>query len=78
MSTQPDLGIKNPYALDQDQFDAAVALAKQQKAVTGLYWSAYADAQKALENGTTVVATTWQIIVNLAQAQQSSGRRGTA
>ncbi len=67
MATQPDLGITNPYALDQAQFDAAVNMAKQQKAVTGLYWSAYADAQKALENGTTTVATTWQIIVNLAQ-----------
>ena len=71
MATQPDLGIKNPYALDQDQFDAAVDLAKQQKQVTGLYWSSYADAQKALENGTTVVATTWQIIVNLAQGNKA-------
>ena len=26
MATKPDLGIKNPYALDQKQFDAAVAL----------------------------------------------------
>lgn len=71
MATQPDLGIKNPYALDQDQFDAAVAMAKQQKSVLGTYWSAYADAQKALENGTTTVATTWQIIVNLAQANKA-------
>ena len=29
--TQPDLGIKNPYALDQEQLDAAVALLKGQK-----------------------------------------------
>ena len=26
MATQPDLGITNPYALDQEQFDAAIAL----------------------------------------------------
>ncbi len=36
--TQPDLGITNPYALDQTQFDAAVALLKQQKANIGEYW----------------------------------------
>jgi putative spermidine/putrescine transport system substrate-binding protein len=71
MATQADLDIENPYALDQAQFDAAVNLAKQQKAVTGLYWSAYADAQKALENDTTTVATTWQIIINLAQGNQA-------
>ena len=28
MKTQPDLGIKNPYALDQKQLDAAVAPAQ--------------------------------------------------
>ena len=32
MKTQPDLGIKNPYALDQTQFDAAIDLLKTQKA----------------------------------------------
>ena len=32
MKTQPDLGIKNPYALDQKQLDAAVSLLKDQRA----------------------------------------------
>ncbi len=68
MSTQPDLGIENPYALDQDQFDAAVELLKAQQPHVGSYWASYTDAQKALENGSTVVGSTWQIIVNLAQA----------
>ncbi len=63
-ATQPDLGISNPYALDQAQFDAAVAQAKALAPAS--YWAAYADAQKALENGTTLVGSTWQIIVNLA------------
>ena len=39
MATQPDLGITNPYALDQEQFDAAIALLEQQKAIVGQYWS---------------------------------------
>ena len=41
MTTQPDLGIKDPYALNQEQFDAAVALLKQQKPIIGEYWSDY-------------------------------------
>ncbi len=67
-ATKPDLGIKDPYALDQKQFDAAVALAKQQKKNVAGYWASYADAQKAFENGTYVAGTAWQIIVNLAKA----------
>ena len=31
MKTKPELGIKNPYALDDTQFEAAVDLLKQQK-----------------------------------------------
>ncbi len=71
MATKPDLGIKNPYALDQKQFDAAVGLVKATKPNVGSFWAAYADAQKALENGSTVVGSTWQIIVNLAQGDKA-------
>ena len=51
MNTQPDLGIENPYALDQEQFDAAVNLLEQQKDLAGQYWSLYTDQQTALEAG---------------------------
>jgi len=71
MATRPDLGIKNAYALDQKQFDAAIALLQAQKPAVGSYWSAYADAQKALESGTTVIGSTWQIIVNLAKGDKA-------
>ncbi len=68
MATQPDLGITNPYALDQEQFDAAIALLEAQKALAGQYWALYTDQQAALEGGTALAGTTWQVIVNLAQA----------
>ena len=71
MSTKPELKITNPYALDQDQFDAAVKLATEQKSILAGYWSSYADAQKAFENKTYVLGTSWQIIVNLAQADKA-------
>jgi putative spermidine/putrescine transport system substrate-binding protein len=71
MKTQPDLGITNPYALDKAQFDAAVALATAQKPILAGYWSSYLDAQKNFTNGTYVLGTSWQIIVNLAQADKA-------
>ena len=41
MNTQPDLGIKDPYALDEDQLAAAVDLLKAQKENVSEYWSDY-------------------------------------
>ena len=69
MATQPELGITDPYALDQAQFDAAIALLEQQKALVGEYWSDYTKAIQAFNSGTTAVGTSWQVIVNLAQAE---------
>ena len=66
--TQPDLGIKNPYALTQDQLDAAVALLKGEKSQLSEYWSLYTDEQAAFDDGTSVVGTTWQVITNLVEA----------
>ena len=71
MATQPDLGIKNPYALDDKQFQAAVDLLKEQNANIGEYWSDYTKEIQAFKNGDSVVGTTWQIIVNLAQADKA-------
>ena len=68
MATQPDLGITNPYALDQDQFDAAIALLEQQQDLVGQYWALFTDQQAGLEDGSVLAGTTWQVIVNLAQA----------
>src|SRR5215218_8643630 len=71
MATQPDLGIKNPYALDDEQFQAAVDLLKEQNANIGEYWSDYTKEIQAFKNGDSVIGTTWQIIVNLAQADKA-------
>lgn len=71
MKTKPELGIKNPYALDDKQFSAAVDLLKQQNANIGEYWSDYTKEIQAFKNGDSVVGTTWQIIANLAQAEKA-------
>lgn len=64
MKTQPDLGITNPYALDEDQLAAAVDLLKVQRQYVGEYWSDYLKEIQAFETGDSVVGTTWQVIKN--------------
>jgi putative spermidine/putrescine transport system substrate-binding protein len=70
MKTQPDLGIKNPYALDDKQFQAAVDLLKKQRSIVGEYWSDYTKEQAAFKSGDTVLGTTWQVIANLLAADK--------
>jgi putative spermidine/putrescine transport system substrate-binding protein len=69
MATQPELGIKDPYALDQKQFDAAIAVLEAQKPLVSEYWSDYLKEMAAFKSGTSVLGTTWQVIVNAAQAE---------
>ncbi|TDD79574.1 ABC transporter substrate-binding protein [Actinomadura rubrisoli] len=71
MSSRPELGIKNPYALDQKQFDAAVALLKAQRGLVGEYWSDYTKEVQAFKSGDSVLGTTWQVIANLAKAEKA-------
>ncbi len=60
--TKPELGIKNPYSLTEDQLNAAVDLLKAQHGNIGEYWSDYTKAVQAFESGTSVIGTTWQVI----------------
>ena len=66
---QPDLGIKNPYALDDKQFTAAVNLLKQQRPLVSEYWSDYLKESQALKNADAVVGTAWQVTVNLTKGE---------
>jgi putative spermidine/putrescine transport system substrate-binding protein len=56
----PDLGIENPYELDEDQFNAAVDLLKQLKPNVGEYWSNALKQISSFSNRDSVVGTTWQ------------------
>ena len=60
MKHEPELGIENPYELNEEQFEAVVDLMKEQKPNVGEYWS---DAAKQIQNfasGSNLVGTTWQ------------------
>ena len=69
MKTQPDLGIEYPYALDQKQFDASVALLQAQKPLIGEYWGDYLKHVASLKSGATALGTTWQVNINLAKGE---------
>lgn len=69
MATKPELGITNPYALDETQLAAAVELLKAQRAHVGEYWSDYLLEVQAFTTGDSVVGTTWQVITNVLQGE---------
>jgi putative spermidine/putrescine transport system substrate-binding protein len=70
MKTQPDLGIKDPYALDQEQLDAAVSLLKEQRQNISEYWSDYLKEVQAFKTGDSVIGTTWEVIRQVAEGEK--------
>ncbi len=68
MATQPDLGITNPYSLDQTQFDAAIALLEQQKPLVAEYWGDYLKQASGLASGSISQGQGWQLTANTANA----------
>ncbi|MEO5665414.1 MAG: extracellular solute-binding protein, partial [Nocardioides sp.] len=58
MKHEPDLGIENPYALDEDQLAAAVDLLKAQNEHVSEYWSDYLKEVQAFTTGDSTVGTT--------------------
>jgi putative spermidine/putrescine transport system substrate-binding protein len=70
MSTNPELNIKHPYALDDTQFAAAIDLLKKQKPAVGEYWGDYTKQITSFQNGNTVIGTTWQVIANVLQGSE--------
>jgi len=57
---QPELGIENPYELNEEQFNAAIELLKEQQPNVGEYWSEAAKQISAFAGGDVTVGTTWQ------------------
>ena len=68
-ATQPDLGITDPYQLNEEQFNAAIDLLKQQRDAGALYWGTYSDQVASYGAGDVTTGTSWQFMVNLMQAE---------
>jgi putative spermidine/putrescine transport system substrate-binding protein len=68
MTHNPELGITDPYELNRDQFEAALALLRQQRELVGRYWH---DAFVQIEDFTNegvAASSTWPFQVNLLKA----------
>lgn len=73
MYHNPELGITNPYALDETQLAAAVDLLKQQNTIIGEYWSDPAAQIGSFVGGNTVVGTSWEILRKLSGEEKLKG-----
>ena len=66
---QPDLGITNPYQLNEAQFAAAIDLLTKQRDAGALYWGTYTDQMGNYTSGEVTTGTSWQFQVGLMQAE---------
>lgn len=68
MHHQPDLGIKNPYELNDDQYKAALDLLRQQRQLVGRYWHDAFIQIDDFKNEGVVASGSWPFQVNLLKA----------
>lgn len=69
MHHKPELGIKDPYDLNQEQFQAALDLLRQQRQLVGRYWhDAFIQIDDFVNEG-VAASSSWPFQVNLLQAQ---------
>jgi putative spermidine/putrescine transport system substrate-binding protein len=69
MDHKPDLGIKDPYELTEEQYKAALDLLRQQRALVHRYWH---DAMVQVDDFTNegvVASGSWPFQVNLLKSQ---------
>ncbi|MEI2805367.1 MAG: ABC transporter substrate-binding protein [Albidovulum sp.] len=69
MAHKPELGITNPYELNEDQYKAALDLLRQQRQLVGRYWHDAMIQIDDFKNEGVVVSGTWPFQVNLLKAE---------
>src|SRR3954447_21750618 len=68
---KPSLGIKDPYELNQSQFNAAVSLLKAQKPLIKKYWALASDEIDLFKNGDALVGASWPYQTNTLIADKA-------
>jgi putative spermidine/putrescine transport system substrate-binding protein len=68
MATKPELGITDPYELNEEQFAAALDLLKQQRQIVPKYWGDYLIQVEDFTSEGFVASSSWPLQVNLLQA----------
>ena len=67
MAHQPELGITDPYALNRDQFNAALDLMRQQRELVFRYWHDAFIQLDDFANEGVAASTSWPFQVNYGQ-----------
>jgi len=71
MAHKPELGIKDPYELTEDQYKAALDLLRVQRTLVGRYWHDAAIQVDDFQNEGVVASSSWPFQVNtLVAAKQ--------
>ncbi len=68
MYHRKDLGIKNPYELNEDQYKAALDLLRQQRTLVSRYWHDAFIQMDDFKNEGVVASGSWPFQVNLLKA----------
>lgn len=77
MAKRPELGITNPYQLNEEQFAAAIDLLEKQRDLGVIYWGNYADQVAGFASGDLVIGTTWQFMANVLGGDATAPKVGT-
>ncbi|WP_374621572.1 ABC transporter substrate-binding protein [Devosia sp.] len=68
MSSKPELGITDPYALNEEQYKAALDLLRQQRGLVGRYWHDAFIQMDDFTNEGVVASGSWPFQVNVLKA----------
>jgi putative spermidine/putrescine transport system substrate-binding protein len=70
MTHKPDLGIKSPYELNEDQYKAALDLLREQRKLVGRYWHDAFIQIDDFKNEGVVASGSWPFQVNLLKSDK--------
>lgn len=70
MHHKPDLGIKSPYELNEDQYKAALDLLRQQRTLVGRYWHDAFIQIDDFKNEGVFASGSWPFQVNLLKSEK--------
>jgi putative spermidine/putrescine transport system substrate-binding protein len=69
MAHNPDLGITDPYALNEEQYKAALNLLRVQRTLVGRYWHDAFIQMDDFKNEGVVASSSWPFMVNVLKAE---------
>ena len=75
MAHKPDLGIKDPYELNEDQYKAALDLLRQQRMLVGRYWHDAFIQMDDFKNEGVVASGSWPFQVNVLMADAEAMKK---